>query len=136
MRAGFSQPLCLVSVVVGAGFSRPLSLVHCALRDRWLSHSGHFGLERLVLRERLLVEHARPVIEEALGVAIPAVRLHDLRAVHHEHVAAVLLDDVAVLRPLVAEGTIEAADTIYGVSMGDDGASKVLSLRMEELVED
>jgi chromosome segregation protein len=33
-------------------------------------------------------------------------------------------------------GTIEAADTIYGVSMGDDSASKVLSLRLEELVED
>jgi chromosome segregation protein len=33
-------------------------------------------------------------------------------------------------------GTIEAADTIYGVSMGDDGASRVLSLRLEELVED
>lgn len=32
-------------------------------------------------------------------------------------------------------GTIEAADTIYGVSMGEDGASKVLSLRLEELVE-
>ncbi|GAB4198655.1 MAG: chromosome segregation protein SMC [Roseiflexaceae bacterium] len=31
-------------------------------------------------------------------------------------------------------GTIEAADTIYGVSMGDDGASRVLSLRLEELV--
>ena len=33
-------------------------------------------------------------------------------------------------------GTIEAADTIYGVSMGDDSASKVLSLRLEELVTD
>ena len=33
-------------------------------------------------------------------------------------------------------GTIEAADTIYGVSMGEDGASKILSLRLEELVED
>jgi chromosome segregation protein len=33
-------------------------------------------------------------------------------------------------------GTIEAADTIYGVSMADDSASKVLSLRLEELVED
>jgi chromosome segregation protein len=33
-------------------------------------------------------------------------------------------------------GTIEAADTIYGVSMGEDGASKVLSLRLEELVEE
>lgn len=33
-------------------------------------------------------------------------------------------------------GTIEAADTIYGVSMGDDGASKVLSLRLEALVEE
>jgi chromosome segregation protein len=32
-------------------------------------------------------------------------------------------------------GTIEAADTIYGVSMGDDGASKVLSLHLEALVE-
>ena len=29
--------------------------------------------------------------------------------------------------------TIEVADTIYGVSMGDDGASRVLSLRLEEL---
>jgi chromosome segregation protein len=33
-------------------------------------------------------------------------------------------------------GTIEAADTIYGVSMGDDSASRVLSLRLEELVDD
>jgi chromosome segregation protein len=33
-------------------------------------------------------------------------------------------------------GTIEAADTIYGVSMGEDGASRVLSLRLEELIED
>jgi chromosome segregation protein len=33
-------------------------------------------------------------------------------------------------------GTIEAADTIYGVSMGEDGASRVLSLRLEELVEE
>jgi chromosome segregation protein len=33
-------------------------------------------------------------------------------------------------------GTIEAADTIYGVSMAEDGASRVLSLRLEELVED
>lgn len=32
-------------------------------------------------------------------------------------------------------GTIEAADTIYGVSMGEDGASRVLSLRLEELAE-
>jgi chromosome segregation protein len=31
-------------------------------------------------------------------------------------------------------GTIEAADTIYGVSMGDDSASRVLSLRLEELI--
>ena len=30
-------------------------------------------------------------------------------------------------------GTIEAADTIYGVSMGDDGASRVISVRLEEL---
>ncbi len=33
-------------------------------------------------------------------------------------------------------GTIEAADTIYGVTMGEDGASTVLSLQIEELVED
>jgi chromosome segregation protein len=33
-------------------------------------------------------------------------------------------------------GTIEAADTIYGISMGEDGASRVLSLQLEELVED
>lgn len=30
-------------------------------------------------------------------------------------------------------GTIEIADTIYGVAMGDDGASRVLSLRLEEV---
>lgn len=30
-------------------------------------------------------------------------------------------------------GTIEIADTIYGVTMGDDGASRVLSLRLEEV---
>ncbi|MDW8318581.1 MAG: chromosome segregation protein SMC [Anaerolineae bacterium] len=29
-------------------------------------------------------------------------------------------------------GTIEAADTIYGISMGSDGASQALSLRLEE----
>ena len=33
-------------------------------------------------------------------------------------------------------GTIEAADTIYGVSMGEDGASRVLSLRLEQLLEE
>jgi chromosome segregation protein len=33
-------------------------------------------------------------------------------------------------------GTIEAADTIYGVSMGDDSASRILSLRLQELVEE
>ncbi|MGQ9894299.1 MAG: chromosome segregation protein SMC [Roseiflexus sp.] len=32
-------------------------------------------------------------------------------------------------------GTIEAADTIYGVTMGDDGASRVLSLKLEEIEE-
>ncbi len=30
-------------------------------------------------------------------------------------------------------GTIEAADTLYGVSMADDGTSRVLSLRLEEV---
>jgi chromosome segregation protein len=28
-------------------------------------------------------------------------------------------------------GTIEAADTIYGVSMGTDGVSQVVSLKMD-----
>ncbi|GIV91330.1 MAG: chromosome partition protein Smc [Chloroflexus sp.] len=31
-------------------------------------------------------------------------------------------------------GTIEVADTLYGVSMGDDGASRVVSLRVAEYV--
>ena len=31
-------------------------------------------------------------------------------------------------------GTIEIADTLYGVSMGDDGVSQVLSLRLSETV--
>ena len=30
-------------------------------------------------------------------------------------------------------GTIEAADTIYGISMGQDGVSRALSLRLEEV---
>ena len=30
-------------------------------------------------------------------------------------------------------GTVEAADTIYGVSMGDDSVSRVLSLRLADL---
>lgn len=32
-------------------------------------------------------------------------------------------------------GTIEAASTLYGISMGDDSASRVISLKLEELVE-
>jgi chromosome segregation protein len=30
-------------------------------------------------------------------------------------------------------GTVETADSIYGVTMGGDGASRVLSLRLEEV---
>ena len=30
-------------------------------------------------------------------------------------------------------GTIEVADTIYGVSMGEDSTSRVLSLRLADL---
>ena len=33
-------------------------------------------------------------------------------------------------------GTIETADTLYGVSMGDDGVSQVLSLRLAEVAAD
>ena len=33
----------------------------------------------------------------------------------------------------VNRGTIEVADTIYGVSMGQDGVSKVLSLRLSDI---
>jgi chromosome segregation protein len=29
--------------------------------------------------------------------------------------------------------TIEAADTIYGVSMGDDSVSRVISLKLDEI---
>ncbi|HEX5165085.1 MAG TPA: hypothetical protein VFV93_06795, partial [Thermomicrobiales bacterium] len=32
-------------------------------------------------------------------------------------------------------GTIEGADTLYGVTMGDDGVSRVLSLRLEEAIQ-
>ncbi len=32
-------------------------------------------------------------------------------------------------------GTVEIADTLYGISMADDGASRVLSLRIEEIDE-
>jgi chromosome segregation protein len=32
-------------------------------------------------------------------------------------------------------GTIEGADTLYGVTMGDDGISRVLSLRLAEAIE-
>ena len=30
-------------------------------------------------------------------------------------------------------GTVESADTIYGISMGDDSVSRVLSLRLADL---
>ncbi len=30
-------------------------------------------------------------------------------------------------------GTIEAADTLYGITMGDDGASRVLSMRIDQI---
>jgi chromosome segregation protein len=33
-------------------------------------------------------------------------------------------------------GTVEAADTIYGITMGTDGASQVLSLRLDEVREE
>ncbi len=32
-------------------------------------------------------------------------------------------------------GTIEGADTLYGVTMGDDGISRVISLRLEEAIQ-
>jgi chromosome segregation protein len=32
-------------------------------------------------------------------------------------------------------GTIEGADTLYGVTMGDDGISRVISLRLDEAIE-
>lgn len=51
-----------------------------------------------------------------------------------------LLGDLAAQTQFILvthnRGTIEAADTIYGVSMGDDGASRVISVRLEELVTD
>lgn len=33
-------------------------------------------------------------------------------------------------------GTVEAADTMYGITMADDGGSRVLSLRLEEISDD
>jgi chromosome segregation protein len=33
-------------------------------------------------------------------------------------------------------GTVEAADTLYGITMGDDSSSRVLSLRLEEVADD
>jgi chromosome segregation protein len=33
-------------------------------------------------------------------------------------------------------GTVEAADTLYGITMAEDGGSRVLSLRLEEVGED
>ena len=32
-------------------------------------------------------------------------------------------------------GTIEGADTLYGVTMGNDGVSRVLSLKLEDAIE-
>jgi len=32
-------------------------------------------------------------------------------------------------------GTVEASDTIYGVSMGEDGISQVISMRLDEIIE-
>jgi chromosome segregation protein len=33
-------------------------------------------------------------------------------------------------------GTVEVANTLYGITMGDDGASRVVSLRLEEVDDD
>ncbi len=50
------------------------------------------------------------------------------------------LDDLRTTSQFVIvthnRGTIEIADSIYGVSMGDDSASRVLSLRLDELVKE
>ena len=54
---------------------------------------------------------------------------------------------VSVSRPLLAaqtqtivvthnRGTVETADTLYGVSMGADGVSKTLSLQLSEVPTD
>ncbi len=47
---------------------------------------------------------------------------------------AALLDQTQFILITHNRGTIEAADTLYGVTMGDDGASKTFSLRVEEAV--
>ncbi|WP_129631156.1 chromosome segregation protein SMC [Candidatus Oscillochloris fontis] len=44
---------------------------------------------------------------------------------------AVLVDQTQFILITHNRGTIEAADTLYGVTMGDDGASKTFSLRVE-----
>ena len=37
----------------------------------------------------------------------------------------------STLEGKIVEGTIEAADTIYGISMGTDSASRAISLELE-----
>nr|WP_044200414.1 chromosome segregation protein SMC [Oscillochloris trichoides] len=44
---------------------------------------------------------------------------------------AALVDQTQFILITHNRGTIEAADTLYGVTMGDDGASKTFSLRVE-----
>jgi chromosome segregation protein len=53
--------------------------------------------------------------------------------------AAALVDRAAETQFVIIthnRRTIEAADSIYGVSMGDDGVSRVLSLRLSDVPDD
>jgi chromosome segregation protein len=47
-----------------------------------------------------------------------------------------LAEDTQVIIITHNRGTIEIADTLYGVSMGDDGVSQILSLRLSEQSDD
>jgi chromosome segregation protein len=44
-----------------------------------------------------------------------------------------LARETAIHRDHPNRGTVEVAETIYGVSMGEDGVSQVLSLALEDL---
>lgn len=69
-------------------------------------------------------------ILDEVDAALDEANVGRFRGVLHE-----LAEQTQFLLVTHNRSTIEAADTIYGVSMGDDGASRVLSLRLDELVE-
>jgi chromosome segregation protein len=97
-----------------------------------LLSGGERSLTAVALLVALLKVNPTPFcvmdeVDAALDEA-NVVRLRELLAEMSERTQFVLVTH--------NRGTVEVAGSLYGVTMNPDGASKVLSLRLDELVED